>query len=116
MITIYHNPRCSKSRFALEHIKNYTSEFTVIEYLNKPFTEQSLEALLEKLGLKPIDIVRVKESDFKEKFAGRICTDQEWIKILIENPKLIQRPIVENNSRACIAREIESLNQILGNK
>jgi arsenate reductase (glutaredoxin) len=116
MITIYHNPRCSKSRFALEQIKNYTSEFTVIEYLNKPFTEQSLEALLEKLGLKPIDIVRVKESDFKEKFAGRIYTDQEWIKILIENPKLIQRPIVENNSRACIAREIDSLNQILGNK
>ena len=109
MITIYHNPRCSKSRFALEQIKNYTSEFTVIEYLTKPFTEKSLELLLEKLGLKPIDIVRVKEPDFKEKFAGIICTDQEWIKILIENPKLIQRPIVLWANRAVLARPLELL-------
>ena len=116
MIKIYHNPRCSKSRFALEQIKNYTTEFTVVEYLTNPFTEQSLGLLLEKLGLKPLEIVRVNEVDFKEKFAGKTHTDQEWMKILIENPKLIQRPIVENNSRACIAREIDSLNQILGNK
>ncbi len=116
MITIYHNPRCSKSRLALEQIKKYTTEFTVVEYLTNPFTEQSLGLLLKKLGLKPQEIIRINEVHFKEKFAWKICTNEEWIKILIENPKLIQRPIVENSSRAWIARETDSLNQILGNK
>jgi arsenate reductase (glutaredoxin) len=116
MIRIYHNSRCSKSRFALNHLKNNCSEFSIIEYLNVSFTEESLGALLEKLQMNPSEIIRTNEVDFKEKFSGKVFTNEEWIKILIENPKLIQRPIVENSSCACIAREIDSLNQILGNK
>ena len=100
----------------MEQIKQHTSEFSIVEYLKIPFTEQTLGLLLKKLEMTPLEIVRFNEVDFKEKFAGKIFTDEEWIKILIENPKLIQRPIVENSSRACIAREIDSLNQILGNK
>jgi arsenate reductase (glutaredoxin) len=116
MIRIYHNPRCSKSRFALNHLKNNGSEFSTIEYLNVSFTEESLGALLEKLQMNPTEIIRTNEVDFKEKFSGKVFTNEEWIKILIENPKLIQRPIVEMDSRACIAREVEVLNQFLGNK
>ena len=116
MIRIYHNPRCSKSRFALNHLKNNGSEFSIIEYLSIPFTEESLGALLDKLQMKPTEIIRTNEVDFKERFSGKVFTNEEWIKILIENPKLIQRPIVESDSRACIAREEDTLNQFLGKK
>ena len=114
MITIYHNPRCSKSRLALDQIKSKNIEFTVNEYMSNPFSERSLLALLQKLKMKPVQIIRTNEADFKEHFAGKNFSDEEWIKILIENPKLIQRPIVESDTRACIAREIDILTQFLG--
>jgi arsenate reductase len=113
MITIYHNPRCSKSRNALSTIQKSEKEFRVVEYLVDTFTEESLRDLIEKMKIKPEDLVRKNELVFQEKFKGKIYKDSEWIKILVENPKLIQRPIVVTNSRACISRDEESLNTIL---
>lgn len=113
MITIYHNPRCSKSRNALNAIKNSKKEFEVIEYLTDLFTEETLSTLVEKLNIKPEELVRKNESIFLEKFKGGSFTDIEWIKILVENPKLIQRPIVLTKSRACVARDEQTIEFIL---
>ena len=113
MITIYHNPRCPKSRNALEAIKKSEKEFDVIEYLVDLFTEESLRTLIEKLNIKPENLVRKNESVFVENFKGKSYTDSEWIKILVENPKLIQRPIVVTNTRAGVARDEQTIEIIL---
>jgi arsenate reductase len=113
MITIYHNPRCSKSRNALEAFKKSEKEFDVIEYLVDLFTEESLRTLIEKLNIKPENLVRKNESVFVENFKGKSYTDSEWIKILVENPKLIQRPIVVTNTRAGVARDEQTIEIIL---
>jgi arsenate reductase len=116
MITIYHNPRCSKSRNALSSIKNAEKEFMVVEYLSQQFSEDTLRSLLQKLNIRPEELVRKNEAIFQENFKGKTYNDVEWIKILVENPKLIQRPIVESNSRAIVARDEESVNYILNDK
>ena len=113
MITIYHNPRCSKSRNALEAIRKSEKEFDVIEYLVDLFTEESLRTLIEKLNIKAEELVRKNESVFVENFKGKSYTDSEWIKILVENPKLIQRPIVVTNSHACVVRDEPTIEIIL---
>jgi arsenate reductase len=116
MITIYHNPRCSKSRNALSSIQNAEKEFKVVEYLSQQFSEETLRSLLLKLNIRPEELVRKNEVIFQENFKGKTYNDVEWIKILVENPKLIQRPIVESNSRAIVARDEESVNYILNDK
>jgi arsenate reductase len=113
MIIIYHNPRCSKSRNALDAIRKSEKEFEVIEYLTDLFTEESLSNLIEKLNIKPYDLVRRNESIYLDKFKGKNYSDTEWIKILVENPKLIQRPIVETSSHASIARDEQTIDTIL---
>lgn len=113
MITIYHNPRCSKSRNALNAIQNSQKEFKVVEYLTDLFTEETLSSLLKEMNIKPEELVRKNESVFLEKFKGKSFTDSEWIKILVANPKLIQRPIVLTNSRALVARDEQTIETIL---
>jgi arsenate reductase len=113
MIKIYHNPRCSKSRIALESLKKSDQPLEVIEYLNNSFTVESLSNIIQQLGITPFDLIRKKESIFIEQFKGKNLSDKQWIKIMVENPKLIQRPIVITNSVACIARDEESLNNLL---
>jgi arsenate reductase len=113
MITIYHNPRCSKSRNALEAVRISQKEFEVVEYLTVLFTEESLSNLIGRLNIKPHELVRKNESIYIENFKGKRYTDAEWIKILVENPKLIQRPIVETSSRAFVARDEQTIETIL---
>lgn len=113
MITIYHNPRCSKSRNALDAIRKSKKKYEVIEYLTDFFTEESLLRLIQRLNIKPDELVRKNESIFIENYKGKSFTDSEWIKILVENPKLIQRPIVETSTRACVARDEQILDSIL---
>lgn len=94
MLKIYHNPRCRKSRETLQLIKDRGEAVEIIEYLNEIPTIETLKSVLKKLGLKPLDIVRRGEAVFKENFKGKDYSDEEWLKILHENPKLIERPIV----------------------
>ncbi len=103
-LTIYHNPRCSKSRAALETITKKGTEIEVIEYLKTPLTKKVLKNLLMKLNMKPIEIIRTNEDVFKQKFKGKNFTDDEWIQVLIENPILLQRPIVVGEYKAEIMR------------
>ena len=100
MYTIYHNPRCKKSRAGLEYVKNKTNEFGIVEYLKNPISEEDLKKLLMKLNKKPHDMVRTQETIYKSDFKGKNFTDDEWVKIMIENPKLIKRPIVVKDNKA----------------
>ncbi|MEY4573814.1 MAG: hypothetical protein RLZ10_3120 [Bacteroidota bacterium] len=116
MIKIYHNPRCSKSRIALDTLKKSEKEIEVIEYLTELFTEESLNKVIKKLALTPLELIRKNEPVYVEQFRGKEYSNDEWIKIMVENPKLIQRPIVITNSVACIARDEESLNNLLNGR
>ena len=113
MIKIYHNPRCRKSREALGLVQEKVSEVEVIEYLKTPPTFEELKLIIEQLGIKPQDLIRKNEDIFKEKFKGSSYTDNQWIKILVENPKLIERPIVINGSKARVGRPPEKVLEIL---
>ncbi len=113
IFTIYHNPRCSKSRQALAILNDNNVEVEIKEYLKETPTEEELKLLLNKLHLKPVDIVRKDEKIFKEKFKGMELNDWEWIKILIENPILIQRPIIIKGNKAIIGRPPELVKELL---
>ena len=109
MITIYHKPNCSTSRKAYGFLQEQGVEFETIEYLKTPPTQKEIKALLGILGIKAEDIVRKKESLFKEKFADKKLTEEQWIKILSENPILIERPIIVKGNKAIIGRPPEKV-------
>ncbi len=113
MIKIYHNPRCSKSRQALEFLKDAKVDFEIIKYLENPFTAEDLKTLISKLDIKPIELIRKNEAVWKEKFKGQMLTDDQTIEAMIAFPKLIERAIVENGEKAVIARPIENIETLL---
>lgn len=108
-IKIYHNPRCSKSREALSILKEKGFEPEIVEYLKNIPTFNEIKDILMKLNLKPEDIIRKSEDIYKKKFKGKNFTSDEWIKILTENPVLIERPIVIRGNKAIIARPPENI-------
>lgn len=112
-IRIYHNPRCSKSRSACALIAECQPTAEVVEYLKTPPTREELLSLLKKLGMKPSEIVRRGEDVFKQHFAGRTLTDEEWLDALVSYPILIERPIVVRGDRAVIARPPEKVLELL---
>ena len=104
---IYHNARCSKSRQALSLIKSKTSDFKIIEYLKYPLKFQEMKSLLSQLNMKPIELVRVKDTIWKSNYKGEKMNDNEIINVLINHPKLMQRPIVKKGKKAIVARPPE---------
>lgn len=106
---IYHNPRCSKSRQTLQLIKDAGKEVEIIEYLKNIPTKDELQMILMKLNLSPINIIRKGEPIYKEKFKNSNFNDDEWIQIMIEYPKLIERPIVIKNNKAVLGRPPENV-------
>jgi arsenate reductase len=115
-VQILHNTRCGKSRNALQLLQSEGCEIEIIEYLKNIPTKKDLQTILDKLGLKPLDIIRKKESVFIEKFKNKTFTDSEWIQILIENPILIERPIVIDGYKAVIARPPELALELVNRK
>ncbi len=113
MITIYHNPRCKKSREGLEILERSGQEFDKREYLKEPLTEAELESLISKLQIAPVQLVRRNESIWKENYKDRDLSDRELITILSENPKLIERPVVEKDNKAVIGRPPSNIEKIL---
>jgi arsenate reductase len=109
MYTVYHNPRCRKSRAGVEYVKSKTNEVEVVEYLKEPFTEDGFKKLLMKLNKKPLEMVRTQEAIYKSDFKGKNFTDDEWVKIMLENPKLIKRPIVVKNNKAVWGDPVEEI-------
>ena len=112
MITMYHNPHCRKSRAGLEYLKEKGLPFTIVEYLKTPFSRESLKEILMKLNMGPTDLVRTQEDLYKQQFKGKHFTDEEWITILLENPKLIRRPIVVKGYKAVIGQPVEEIGRL----
>ncbi len=113
MITILHNPRCSKSRAGLQYLEDKGLQFEVCKYLDEPLTPDELTEILRKLGKRPMDIIRTKEDIFKEEFHDKELSDEEWILAMLEYPKLIERPIIINGDKAVIGRPAEIIDTIL---
>jgi len=113
MIKIYHNPRCSKSRQGLEIVENSAKEFEVVKYLDNIPSEGELKDIINLLGISPIQLVRKNEQIWKDNFKGKELSDAEIIKAMVENPKLIERPIVINGNKAVIGRPPETIKEII---
>ena len=113
-LTIYHNPRCSKSRQTLALIEAGGVEVRVVHYLETPPTCAELAQLLKKLGMAPRDLLRRGEPDYKGlKLSDTTLDDSSIIQAMSEYPKLIERPIVVSGSRAVIGRPPENVNVLL---
>lgn len=110
---IYHNPRCSKSRETLELLKSKGHEPEIVLYLKEKISIKNLKAILKKLKIKPKDLLRKSEKDYKEKIAGQQLSDKQLIDLMIQYPKLIERPIVIIGSKAIIGRPPKAVLTIL---
>lgn len=113
MTTLYHNPRCSKSREALNLLQKQGETVEIIKYLENPPTEQELKQVLDLLELRPLQLVRTQESIWKENYKGKELTDGQIIAAMLENPKLIERPIAIRGVHAVIGRPPEKVLNIL---
>jgi len=113
MIKIYHNPRCSKSREALNILENETTDFKVIKYLDEELNAKELAEIIKLLRIKPIELVRKNESLWKDNFKNSTFTDKELIDVMIKNPKLIERPIVINGNKAVVGRPPKKILDII---
>ncbi len=107
--TIYHNPRCSKSRCALDWLTNNQHDVTVIDYIKSGITSEQLRHISESLGHGPQHWIRTEEPEYKTHVKGKILTEKELFDLMIRFPKLIQRPIVLWANRAVLARPLELL-------
>ena len=113
MITIYHNPKCKKSRAGLEYLKEKGQDFTVVEYMKNPLSREVLKEILMKMNISPQELIRTQEDVYKSDFEGKQFNDEEWIDILLEYPRLIKRPIVVKGYRAVIAQPPEEIDKLL---
>lgn len=113
MIKIYHNPRCRKSREGLELLKENNIAVEIVKYLDDIPTETELKKIINLLGIKPIDLIRKNEAVWKEKYKGKNLIDDELVTAMVDNPKLIERPIIINGNKAVIGRPPEKILDIL---
>ncbi len=113
MIRILHNPRCGKSRAGLKFLQERGIEPEIIKYLDDTPTAEEFKSILKKMGAKPTDVLRKNESIFKENYKGKEFSDDEWIDIMVSNPKLIERPIVINGNKAVLGRPAEDIEKVL---
>lgn len=113
-VTIYHNPRCSKSRATLELLRERGEDVEVIHYLDDPPDARTLSGLLDLLGLEPRELLRTGEEVYKSlDLAEKQLTRDELIQIMVDNPILIERPIVVQGNRAALGRPPEKVLEIL---
>ena len=113
-ITIYHNPKCSKSRQTLKLLQEQGINPVTIEYLKNPPTVEKLKEILSLLGVSPRDLMRKKEDEYKElDLANSKLSDEDLIGFMVKNPILIERPIVLANGKAALGRPPEQVLYIL---
>jgi arsenate reductase len=113
-VTVYHNPKCAKSRETLKLLEARGIETRVIEYLKTPPTEAELKQLLTLLGLKPRELLRAKEPEYKKAgLADPNLSDSDIIRAMIKHPRLIERPIVVHGKKAVLGRPPQKVLEIL---
>jgi arsenate reductase (glutaredoxin) len=113
MIRIYHNPRCRKSRAGFEYLQQKTGEFETIDYIKNGISEQEIREILAKMDTAPSNLVRTQEDYYKKELKGKEISGEEWISILAENPKLIQRPIIVTEHGAVLGQPPENMDKLL---
>ena len=113
MLKIYDNPQCRKSRAGLEYLRAKGVPFEIIEYIKHPLSEPELGKLLVKLNRKPSEVIRTQETYFKKNIRGKSFNDHELIRILCEQPRLLQRPIVEKEYAAVIGDPVTNIDHII---
>ena len=116
-ITIYHNPRCSKSRNAVCFLDEMELPYAienvhVVEYLKNTLNKSELSDLLKKIGIKAEELIRKGEPDYKENYKGKTLSESDWINAMVKYPKLIERPIVVFRDKAVVARPKETINKL----
>jgi len=113
MLKIYHYPRCKYSRNGKQFLIDKNIAFTERNHITNPLTEKEIKILLNKLNLNAIDIIRTNDSIYLKQFKNKQFTNEEWISILIEFPKLIKRPIIESDYKAIIGNPVENIYKII---
>ena len=113
MIKIYHNNRCSKSRLGLEILEKSGKDFEIVKYLENIPSKKELTGIIKLLNINPVDLVRKNEAIWKSDFKGKDLSDAEIISAMLENPKLIERPIIINGNKAVIGRPAEKILEII---
>jgi len=113
LMKFYHNPRCSKSREGLKYIEEKGLEVEVIDYMKNGITAKEIKEFLNKSDLLVTDIIRTNEAIYKQNYKGKELSDDEWIQILVENPRLIQRPLVIKGTHAVLARPVEEILKLI---
>ncbi len=113
MLQILHNPRCGKSRDCLAFATESELEFNIINYLENPLSVDEIKVLIKKLKIKPIELVRQKETIWIEKYQNKKMTNAQIIKAFAKHPILMQRPIVIDGDNAIIGREKDKIEQFI---
>jgi len=113
MIKIYHNSRCGKSRAGLAILEKSNVPFEIIKYLETPLNIQELKSIIDILGIKPIDLIRINEKIWIENFKGKLLTDDEIVAAITQFPILMERPIVIHNNKGVIGRPPENIETLL---
>ena len=112
---IYHNPRCRKSRDGVEYLSSKGIDFEIIYYLKNPLSKKEIKLLVSKLGISISDLIRKNEKIWKENFKDKNLSEKELIKMLLKEPKLIERPIIESKNLAVIGRPKENIDLLFNN-
>lgn len=112
-ITIWHNPRCSKSRNALNLLEEKNIDANVVKYLDETPSKDELKDILSKLNMTAQELMRKGEDVYKELDLKNETNEEKLLDAMIENPKLIERPVIIRGKKAVIARPIENLEELL---
>ena len=113
-IKIYHKPTCSKSREGLQYLEEKGVEFDVIKYYDTPYTKNKLKTLLKKMDMKAGELLRKREKAYKElDFKNKNYTQEQIIEFMVNDPSLIERPIIEKGDKAVVARPTERIDEVI---
>jgi arsenate reductase (glutaredoxin) len=115
MLKIYHNPKCRKSREGLEYLRSKTSEIEIVDYLKNGLHVDEMKEIILKSEFRPVDLIRKNEILYKKELKGKSFTDEEWIMIICENPKLLIRPIVLSRHKAVMGNPVENIDVLIKN-
>ena len=113
MTTIYHNPRCSKSRQTLQLLEAAQEEIEIVLYLETIPSVQKISEIIQLLKITPMQLIRKNETVWKENFKGKDLTEDQLVQAMHDHPKLIERPIVLKNGKAALGRPPEDVLTIL---
>jgi len=113
-ITVYEKPTCTKCREMDRYLRDSNVDFSKINYYIEPLSEKKLRELIEKMGIKPRELLRTSESIYRElKLGKKELSDDEIISLMLKHPDLMQRPIVERGDRAVLGRPTENVKQLI---